>query len=267
MFMADIDALFSRLSSLETVECIVIGGSRAYGANDELSDYDVYVYSNKIYDKSDDEIRKTQLQDLCSVSEFGNEYWEHEDNIILNDGTHVDIIYRQLETVENLIDLQLNKGLAFNNYTTCFWFNIIHTKIIFDRNGKYAEIQKKCNVPYPELLRTNIIKRSTALLFEKLPAFDAQIEKAYKRNDIISVNHRITEFMASYSDIIFALNRLPHPGEKRILSYAKINCKILPKNFESNIIDFLSSFSDKEKTLGAMHNIIRELKTLLDEQK
>ena len=137
---------------------------------------------------------------------------------------------------------------------------------MYDRNGKYKEIQQKYDIPYPDLLRKNIIERSKNLIFEKMPAFNAQIKKAYARNDIISVNHRTAEFLASYSDMIFALNRLPHPGEKRILTYAKENCTILPKDFEKNITELLSSFGDKEKTLNAMNNIVDELKNLLKEQ-
>lgn len=257
--------LISKLSAFDIVESIVIGGSRASGYNDKLSDYDIYVYCTRKPEKSDDEQRKSELENLCSYSEFGNEYWEHEDNIILKDGTYVDIIYRQFEMVEKLMEYQLDKGFAFNSYTTCFWFNILHTEIVYDKDGKYKTLQDKCNVPYPDILRKNIIERSKNLLFDKLPAFDAQIKKAYARNDIISVNHRTTEFLASYSDMIFALNRLPHPGEKRIIAYAKKNCAILPNDFEKNITELLSSFGDKEKTLGAMHRIIDEVKILLKE--
>lgn len=263
--MADIDRLISALSSLKTTGAVVIGGSRAYGANDELSDYDIYVYSDVKPDENADTERGKIIEPLCSYAEIGNEYWEHEDNVVLKDGTHADIIYRQFGMIEQLMDLQLNKGFAFNNYTTCFWFNLLHTKIMYDRDGKYKSLQEKANVPYPELLRKNIITRSKALIFEKLPAFDAQIEKAYARNDIISVNHRTAEFLASYSDMIFALNRLPHPGEKRILAYAVKNCKILPKDFAENITELLSDFSDKEKTLNAMHKIVNNLKDLLTE--
>ena len=263
--MADIDRLISALSSMDTTGAVVIGGSRAYGANDELSDYDIYVYSEEKPDKNADIERGKIIEPLCSYAEIGNEYWEHEDNVILKDGTHADIIYRQFGMIEQLMDLQLNKGFVFNSYTTCFWFNLLNTKIMYDKDGKYKELQEKANIPYPELLRNNIITRSKALLFEKLPAFDAQIEKAYARNDIISVNHRITEFLASYSDMIFAINRLAHPGEKRILAYAVKNCKILPKDFEKNITELLSDFSDKEKTLNAMHEIVNNLKDLLTE--
>ena len=44
-----------------------------------------------------------------------------------------------------------------------------------------------------------------------------QIEKAIKRDDKNSINHRISAFMASYFDIIFAKNKMLHPGEKNWL--------------------------------------------------
>lgn len=46
--------------------------------------------------------------------------------------------------------------------------------------------------------------------------------------------------MASYFDVIFAMNKQLHPGEKRLVKYAQDNCKLLPKNFEENITKLLT---------------------------
>jgi hypothetical protein len=55
----------------------------------------------------------------------------------------------------------------------------------------------------------------------------------------VSVNHRMTAFLASYFDILFALNRLPHPGEKRLVSYVEEKCAVKPEDFARKIEGFL----------------------------
>ena len=73
------------------------------------------------------------------------------------------------------------------------------------------------------------------LLSGMLPSFDMQIKKAENRGDLVSVNHRVAEFLASYFNIIFALNEMPHPGEKRMQSICSKECKVLPNNFDENL--------------------------------
>ena len=41
--------------------------------------------------------------------------------------------------------------------------------------------------------------------------------------------------MASYFDVIFALNEMTHPGEKRMQSICSKECKILPDKFDENL--------------------------------
>ena len=50
-----------------------------------------------------------------------------------------------------------------------------------------------------------------------MPAYPKQIIKSVQRNDFVRINHRITEFLASYFDLLFAINGVTHPGEKRLV--------------------------------------------------
>ena len=88
-----------------------------------------------------------------------------------------------------------------------------------------------------------------------------QIQKAVQRNDIVSVNHRIAAFLASYFDVIFALNEMLHPGEKRLINYVKTNCKIVPGNFEDNINKLLTS--DYKEVLPVLDDMFQKLSILL----
>lgn len=120
------------------------------------------------------------------------------------------------------------------------------------------------SVPYPEQLKYNIIKRNYNLLCAAMPAYFNQIEKACKRNDKVSIIHRVTAFLESYFDIIFALNSLTHPGEKRLIELCKQRCTILPNNFETNLNRlFDDMLVHTEKLNEDIKDIITELKVSL----
>lgn len=147
----------------------------------------------------------------------------------------MDIIYRDMSDFENMVHSVVFDCVAWNGYTTCMWHNLITSKIVLDKNGSLKTLQDKYRIPYPKKLKENIVSNNLKLLSGMLPSFDMQIQKAEKRGDLVSVNHRVTEFLASYFDIIFALNEMTHPGEKRMQSICSTECKILPCNFEGNL--------------------------------
>ncbi len=122
-----------------------------------------------------------------------------------------------------------------NRIMTCMWHNLLNCKILYDKNDRLRAAQEKYNVPYPKELKRAIIDRQMRLLDSALPAYRTQIKKAVRRGDLVSINHRVTEFLASYFDLLFALNEQTHPGEKRLIELCKKNCGILPEDFEENI--------------------------------
>lgn len=228
----NVEALFEELSGLPQVEAIALGGSRATGRHDEKSDYDVYVYLTGAVEET---VRRTILEKYCGYMEIGNSFWELEDDVSLKNGIDMDIIYRNLQEFAGMISGVVDGCNAWNGYTTCMWHNLITGRILFDRNGKLTALQEQYRIPYPQKLKENIISNNRKLLSGMLPSFDAQIQKAEKRGDLVSVNHRVAEFLASYFDVIFALNEMLHPGEKRMQSICSAECKILPEKFDENL--------------------------------
>ena len=256
----DVNRLFVELGNFPQVEAIALGGSRATGRNDEKSDYDVYVY---ITDSIDENERREVLSKYCEYMEIGNSFWELEDDVTLKDGIDMDIIYRNMKEFENMVSSVVTDCVAWNGYTTCMWHNLITSKIVLDKNGSLAILQEKFRIPYPQKLKENIISNNLKLLSGMLPSFDMQIKKAESRKDYVSVNHRVTEFLASYFDILFAVNEMTHPGEKRMQSICARECKILPNNFEENFERLFQGMFRENITL-VISDMVDEIKKICE---
>lgn len=261
--MNNIYEIFNGLKTFTQTEAIALGGSRSTGLNDESSDYDVYIYVSKNIPEAE---RQKLLSQYCCLTEIGNRYWEYEDNCILKDGVPVDIIYRDMNSFDEGLRRTVTECVPSNAYTTCMWHNLLNSEIIFDRNGSLAALKEKYSVPYPEQLRENIIRRGRKLLSGCIPSYDLQIKKAVLRGDCNAVTHRTAEFLASYYDVILALNRLTHPGEKRLAEICAAKCRLLPENFKENL-DRLFAELYTEKTPENISRIVSELDSLLEKEK
>lgn len=122
---------------------------------------------------------------------------------------------------------------------------------------------ERFDVPYPPQLRTNIMENSWRLLHSSMPAYEGQIKKALKRGDLVSVNHRTAAFLEAYFDFLFALNRVTHPGEKRLVRLCRERCPLLPGRFEENLERlFRDMFRDPAQTAGDLQAILSELEKL-----
>ena len=257
-----VEQLFKELSLLEEVEAIALGGSRAGENYDEKSDYDVYLYVNS---PISEEKRKNILKKFCSYMEIGNSFWEYEDNCVLNNGIEIDILYRNMKDFMKGIERVVAEYQPSNSYTTCMWHNLITCKILYDKNGTLEKYKNKYTINYPKQLKENIIKRQLELIDSSMPAYPNQIKKAILRKDFVSINHRITEFLASYFDLLFAINEITHPGEKRLIQLCKKQCKILPENFEENLNSLFSDmYSEENQSLlmNDIENIVNNIKKI-----
>ena len=255
------DQLIRDLSSLPQIEAIALGGSRAGDHYDEKSDYDVYLYCTA---PVPEELRRSILEQYCDYMEISNQYWELEDNCTLKNGIDIDILYRNLDDFCAGLSYVVEQCQSHNGYTTCMWHNLKTCKILYDPQGRLEQAKKRFHVPYPEELRKNIMERSCNLLYRAMPAYKQQILKAVQRRDMVSVNHRTSAFLESYFDLLFALNRQTHPGEKRLMSLCRDHCEVLPEHFEENLENLFSHmFTQPALIAHDLTNILEELAKIL----
>ena len=76
-----------------------------------------------------------------------------EDDCVLNNGIEIELIYRSLDEFDKDLQAVVLEHQAQNSYTTCMWYNLLNSRIIYDRYGHYAALQEKYNLPYPAELK------------------------------------------------------------------------------------------------------------------
>lgn len=255
------EKLWQSFAELSEITAIALGGSRASTEYDDKSDYDLYVYCAKL---PDEKVRKAILEKSCSYMEMGNAFWELEDDCTLRDGIDIDILYRSMDNFRDGLISVVEQGTAYNGYTTCMWHNLLNCRILYDKKGELQAMKDRFNVAYPTQLKKNIINRNRKLLHGYLPSYDAQIRKAVFRNDVVAINHRVAAFMESYFDIIFALNEMTHPGEKRMVELALKNARKLPSDFEKHIGKlYRCLFSNSDEALIILAEMIENLEDIM----
>ena len=243
-----------RFASLPQVEAVALAGSRAGELSDADSDVDLYVYVTEDIPLG----AREQIAAGGLRREIGNATWEPGDEWIEADtGTTVDVMYRHMRWIEEQLDRVLVRHEASVGCSTCFWYNVLHSQALFDRSGWFAGLQRRAEMPYPPELRRAIVAKNYPLLRRNQSSYLHQIELAVKRGDPVSVNHRVAALLASYFDVLFAVNELPHPGEKRLLRHAVSTCTKLPRNMEADVRAVLKAVADG--------NAVTRINGLLDE--
>ena len=250
---------FKRLGE---VVAITLAGSCASGRKDNYSDIDINIITEKDIPI---EKRESIIKKFSDLMEINNTFWGVSDEFVLrNSSRQIDIAYFNFNWLENQLKSVLEKYNVSIGYSTCFWHNVINSLIVFDKNSEFKELKEKYTIDYPAELKRNIVSRNYPILKKNFSAYYNQIEKAINRNDIVNLNNRIAAFLDSYFDIIFAINEIPHPGEKRLLSIVNIMCKKLPNNALEDIEKLIKDISKCDNViLEDINEIIMQLDIIL----
>lgn len=241
------------------VQAVALGGSRSTGYGDDDADYDLYVYSQTPLSI---EFRREVAERNGDALELNNQFWEAGDEWINDEGVHFDVMFRSTAWIEDQLARSLERHEASVGYSTCFWANVLHSELLFDRAGWYEHLQRIAKAPYPEALRRAIVAKNQPILRTTMSSYSNQIALAMERDDVISVHHRVAALLASYFDILFALNRMPHPGEKRQLQWVEERCRMRPPELKLRILGVLEgAYSEM---FGPLDELLDDLDDLLE---
>ena len=254
---------------LPQVEAVALGGSRGGGgvAWDAASDIDIYVYTRGDIPL---EVRReiVEASGGATRADLGLAYWGPGDEWYhAPTGIEVDVAYFDAAWMEEQLARVLVRHEASLGYTTSFWHTVRSSIRLHDPRGWFAGFQERAAVAYPEELRRAIVALNHPVLRAVIPAYAHQLEKAAARGDLVSVNHRLAALLASYFDIVFAVNRVPHPGEKRLLQAAVQSCPQLPVGMAVDLAEILeTATTDLAGLPGRVTRLLDRLDALLREE-
>lgn len=252
-------------AALPQVVAVALAGSQTVGSADVGSDLDLYVYTNSALSLA---ARRGVAEAFAEQLELNNQFWEPGDEWIDRvSGIGVDVMFRQPLWIEDQLDRVLIRHEGSVGYSTCFWYNIRTALVLFDRMGWFSALQQRARQAYPPELAQAIIAKNHPILRDNLSSYRHQLERAMVHADPVSINHRIAALLASYFDILFALNRVLHPGEKRLVKLATTLCRSVPANMPEQVQALLhaGALSDPH-LLSVVDRLIDGLDDLLREE-
>lgn len=256
-----------RYSEFPQVEAIALGGSYATGWAEPGSDIDLYIYQRE-REPIPIEVRAEIAEESSLYAEVDNQFWESGDEWIdARTGVHLDVMFRTTEWIEAQLDRLLRRHEASVGYTTCLWHNVRTSELMFDREHWFEELQRYADQPYPEALRRAIVAKNYPILQQTASSYLYQLRRAASRGDPVSLNHRIAALLASYFDVLFAVNRVLHPGEKRLLDFAAARCERVPVAMERQVEALICAVSwSGAEVVACAEELVEGLEALLREE-
>jgi hypothetical protein len=248
-------------SALPEVTAIGLGGSRASGQDDMLSDIDLYVFTTAAIPLP---VRRSIALNFDPTPEIGNPWWGDEDAWFAG-STPYDVIFWDAGNFATELHRVIEMHQPSPGYSTSFWFTVRNATCLYDREGWLAELKTLAEKPYPEGLRNAIIAFNAPLLRNVHASYRRQIEHAVKRKDPVSINHRVAAMLASVFDIAFAVTKTLHPGEKRQLVWLAEQGESVPPRLQSHIRDLLraAGHADSNEILGAVDAICDDIDVMI----
>jgi predicted nucleotidyltransferase len=269
----------TRVSKIEGIRAIVLGGSRARGTADERSDIDLGIY----YDGK----RPFSTPALGAAAKELDD--RHSDNLVTSfgdwgpgvngggwlqiRGRHVDFLYREIGAVREAIEdciagrprsvHQLGHPLGFHIQ---IYAGEVHVcRPLFDSAGTVAGLKSLIH-EYPEKFRTAVVTKHL---------FDAEFEisiaaKPAERGDVMYVAGCLFRAAGFMTLVLYALNRRFYLNEKGVFIESR-GFSIKPPHFHDTVASVLGNVGTTPEQMStsivSFQNLAEELRQLATSER
>lgn len=253
---------------------IVLGGSRASGTANGNSDIDIGIYYDKDVDYNQLNLIAKKLDDnnrenlICHEGEWGE--WGNFGGWLQIDGYQVDLIFRDIKRVENVIrktdrgeiKLYYHMGHPHSYIDLMYRGELAESKILYSREKYFENLKEQAQI-YNENLQKEIIRYFS---------FDIEfstmlIEKLRNKKDTYYLMGNIFRIFSSMNQIIFALNKKWCLNEKKAVLRIE-NFLIKPQDYSKKIDKIVKNLVDNPViVLEDIKKLYDEIKILIDKAR
>ncbi|MGC5614826.1 DUF4037 domain-containing protein [Georgenia sp. Z1491] len=243
-------------AALPGVVGVAAGGSLATGQEDARSDVDLYVLSDGAPPPVPTRAAVVDALGGARRLDLDQRYWDTTDMWTHASGLDLDVMYWDTAWVADRLDAVLTRHEPSVGYSTAHWHTVRHWLPVADPAGHVTRLRGRAQADYPEELRAAIVAHGWPLLRGTITSFPAQIATAAARGDLVALNHRVAELLAMVHDLVLAVNRRTHPGEKRLGTLVPALCGSLPAGFAERTGAVLTAAADPGSVTGAVDALV-----------
>jgi Nucleotidyltransferase domain len=271
------DPILSRivpaLANVPGIAAIALGGSRARGTASDESDYDIGLYFSAAQPLDTDHLLHTaktfvdapDTVELTPIGGWGP--WICGGGWLTVDGRKVDLLYRNLDEVERVIEACCAGEIAMHyqpghphGFCSAIWMGeVALCRPLNDPKGIFDALKAKTS-PYPTALRAALIK---CFQWEILFAIE-NAETAAARREQTHVAGCAYQAFACLAQVLYALNGRYLINEKGALPEAA-QFPLTISDLSERVAEVWRSIGNKElkAALASLRSIERDLKALL----
>jgi hypothetical protein len=256
-YEALLQQIVAALTGLPGIAAIGLGGSTAAGYVDAASDLDVYVfYHEPLAPAADRAVRLRALADEGTLK-VGIPTFGLEDHLHIQ-ATLIELVYLDLDRLSAEAKQAYEEGLSGEGYTTAMLYILFRNQVLHDATGEVTALRARLRAGYPEPTRARLLREYPELLDYYLEL----LRVSQGRDDLLFVQHMRYSLQMIFFNLLFALNRLYHPGGKRLLAHAQ-RCALQPAALTERWNDIARLPADDSALANRLEELIDDLVRLI----